>query len=215
MRGSNRFDFSRARALHSGKQQRFSMSQSAFKTRFLLAALPEVPFDGWTEELMDRTAARLRIPHSKMDMEFPGGANDLADYFSFWATEEAVRKMKKSRLGGMRVRDRITLGVRALLEVLSPHKQAAAAALSPARSLSLPRRLWHAADKIWWAAGDTATDYNHYTKRALLSGVIASTALYWLNDTSKGHAGTWAFLDRRIDNVLKIGMKISKFKKKA
>lgn len=191
---------------------------SLSKTTFLLTALPDVPFDGWTKELMERTAAKLKIAQNEVDMEFPRGISDLVAYFSIWATDETIKKLKKADLEKMRVRDRIALGVRTRLEILTPHKQAVSSALSfmalPPHSFSLPKLVWHAADKIWWAAGDTATDYNHYTKRLLLSGVLSSTMLYWLNDTSKGHEQTWAFLDRRIDNVLKIGMKISRFKKR-
>lgn len=195
-----------------------SQPSQPFKTKFLLAALPDVPFDGWTRELMERTTEKLKIAQDKVDMEFPRGIRDLVAYFSVWATDETLKKLKKTDLAALRVRDRIALGVRTRLEILGPHKQAVSAALSfmalPTHSFSLPKLVWHTADKLWWAAGDTATDYNHYTKRILLSGVLSSTTLYWLNDTSKGHAQTWAFLDRRIDNVLKIGMKIAQFKKK-
>jgi ubiquinone biosynthesis protein COQ9 len=59
-------------------------------------------------------------------------------------------------------------------------------------------------------AGDRATDYNYYTKRLLLAGVLSSTTLFWLNDRSKDHAATWAFLDRRIDEVLKVGGRLGK-----
>ena len=190
----------------------------AFKTKFLLTALPDVPFDGWTEELMARAAKKLKVSEAQVKKSFPAGVQDLVVYFSHWATAEAVQKMQKMNLATMRVRDRITVGVRIRLEILTPHKQAESAALSymalPPRSFQLPKLVWHAADKIWWTAGDTATDYNHYTKRALLSGVITSTTLYWLNDASKNHEQTWAFLDRRIENVLKIGQKIAQFKKR-
>ena len=192
--------------------------RTPFKTKFLLAALPDVPFDGWTKELMDRTADRLKISDKKIDMEFPDGVRDLVKYFSIWATAETIKALKKTSIANMRVRDRITYGVKAHLEILAPYKQAVAAALSfmalPPQSFSFPQLVWHTADKIWWAAGDTATDYNHYSKRILLSGVLSSTMLYWLNDTSENHQQTWSFLDRRIDNVLKIGMKISQFKKR-
>ena len=195
-----------------------SQPSQPFKTKFLLAALPDIPFDGWTRELMERAAGKLKVGQDKVDMEFPRGVRDLVTYFSVWATDETLKKLKKTDLAALRVRDRIALGVRTRLEILGPHKQAVSAALSfmalPTHSFSLPKLVWHAADKLWWAAGDTATDYNHYTKRILLSGVLSSTTLYWLNDTSKGHAQTWSFLDRRIDNVLKIGMKIAQFKKK-
>ena len=140
------------------------MSQDSvtFKTKFLLSALPDVPFDGWTNALMERTAERLKTAKNKVDMEFPDGARDLVKYFSTWATDEAVKKLKKANLSDMRVRDRITCGVRTRLEILAPYKQAESAALSfmalPPQSFSLPKLVWDAADKLWWIAGDTATD---------------------------------------------------------
>lgn len=195
----------------------FSMSPP-FKTKFLLAALPDVPFDGWTPALMARTARRLKLSEDKIAAAFPGGVQDLVAHFSDWTTDEMLARLKKQDLAALRVRDRITLGVRTRLEILGPYKQAVAAALAflarPPHSLRLPRLVWQVADRIWWTAGDTATDYNHYTKRALLAGVLSATTLYWINDTSRGHEQTWKFLDRRIDNVLKIGQKLSSFKKR-
>ena len=73
------------------------------------------------------------------------------------------------------------------------------------RHLALPKMVWRTADAIWREAGDTATDHNHYTKRLLLSGVITSTTLYWLNDDSPGQEKTWEFLDARIDGAMKLG----------
>jgi ubiquinone biosynthesis protein COQ9 len=57
---------------------------------------------------------------------------------------------------------------------------------------------------IWYAAGDTATDFNYYTKRALLAGVYSATVLYWLDDKSEDFAKTWTFLDRRIADVMRV-----------
>jgi ubiquinone biosynthesis protein COQ9 len=63
--------------------------------------------------------------------------------------------------------------------------------------------LWETADAIWTALGDASDDLNWYSKRAILSGVYSSTVLYWLGDQSAGHAATWAFLDRRIEEVMR------------
>ncbi len=187
------------------------------KTKFLLAALPDIPFDGWTEALMNRTAEKLKLPAAKVAQAFPAGVRDLAAYLFYWATDETLAKLKKKKMDKMRVRDRIRLGVQTRLEILAPYKPAVSSAIAyltiPPRSLMMPKLVWHTADKIWWAAGDTATDYNHYTKRLLLSGVLTTTTFYWLNDTSKNHQKTWDFLDRRIEDVMKIGQKISRFKK--
>jgi ubiquinone biosynthesis protein COQ9 len=66
------------------------------------------------------------------------------------------------------------------------------------------KQLYRTVDAIWYAAGDTATDFNFYTKRMLLAGVYAATLLHWLDDKSEGFAATAAFLDRRISDVMKI-----------
>jgi ubiquinone biosynthesis protein COQ9 len=59
-------------------------------------------------------------------------------------------------------------------------------------------------DLIWYAAGDTATDFNYYTKRGLLASVYGLTILYWLSDTSKGVSQTEAFLAQRLNDVMQI-----------
>ena len=74
---------------------------------------------------------------------------------------------------------------------------------------------WATVDAIWRACGDRSHDYNYYTKRGLLSGVWTSTLLYWLNDRSEGDAATWAFLDRRIGDVMRIPKLTAPFKKAA
>ena len=44
-----------------------------------------------------------------------------------------------------------------------------------------------------------------YSRRATLAGVLVATLLYWLDDQSEGCAESWAFLDRRIEDVMRIG----------
>lgn len=189
------------------------------KTDILLSALRDAPFDGWNDALLEKAAKKNKISAAETARLFPAGARDLAVYFSEWADDQALAKLTPAKLKNLKVREKIALGARTRLEIMAPHKAAAQTALTfmalPPRSLWLPKMVWRTADRLWLAAGDTATDYNHYTKRLLLSGVLTSTALYWLNDQSAGHEKTWAFLGNRIDNVLKLGQKISAFRKKA
>jgi ubiquinone biosynthesis protein COQ9 len=186
------------------------------KTEILLAALPHVAFDGWSEEVLIRAAKQVKADPAKI---FPEGVYGLVLHFSEWADQEMLSQMDPKKMKSMRVRDKVALGVRERLELLAPYKEAMSAALSfmsmPPKSLHLPKLVWKTADKIWWAAGDTATDYNHYTKRILLSGVLSSTTLYWLNDQSEDHEKTWRFLDRRIDNILTVGKALSSLVKRA
>lgn len=184
--------------------------------RILEAALPDVAFDGWTGELLARAAKRLKLDEDDVAAAFPEGPLGLVKYFSEWANLGMIEKLPAKKLATLKVREKVALGVRTRLELLAPHKQAVAAALAflapPPKNLLLPKMVWTTADVIWRAAGDTATDYNHYTKRILLSGVLTSTTLYWLNDKSDDNEKTWAFLARRIDNVLKIGQVLGKLK---
>jgi ubiquinone biosynthesis protein COQ9 len=92
------------------------------------------------------------------------------------------------------------------LEIMAPAREAVRKALS---ILAMPHNApiamtigWRSADLMWRLAGDTATDFNHYTKRITLGAVYGSTLLAWLDDESDGLSETAAFLDRRIDNVM-------------
>jgi ubiquinone biosynthesis protein COQ9 len=107
----------------------------------------------------------------------------------------------------LKIRERIKVAVRARIEQTvggreSVRRGLAMLALPPNGPLGL-KLLYRTVDAIWYAAGDTSTDFNFYTKRAMLAGVYSSTLLYWLNDRSGDSEATWAFLDRRIDNVMR------------
>ena len=114
--------------------------------------------------------------------------------------------LEKAGIGTMKVRDRIRLAVRTRIEQHAGSKETARRALA---LLALPlnarlglKLLYRTVDAMWYAAGDTSADFNFYTKRATLAGVYSSTLLFWLNDRSPGDEATWAFLGRRIDNVM-------------
>ena len=171
------------------------------RDRLLLAILGNVPFDGWTAKALahaDPSGVETR-------RLFPGGVSDALRHFADWADRQMSAAMDGVELGEFRIRDQIALLVKARLDALEPHKEAVrreAGWLALHAPELAPKLLWRTADSMWRLAGDTASDLNHYSKRVLLSGVIATTTLCWLGDSSPGNEATWAFLDRRIDNVL-------------
>ena len=136
---------------------------------------------------------------------FPGGARELMAYFLGDADRGMAAQMADPDCAKMRVRDAIAMAVRARLESLAPHREAVRRAIV---TLSLPqnggmacRLLYAAVDSMWIAIGDRSTDFNFYSKRALLAGVYSSTLMYWLADESQGFEDSWGFLDRRIGNA--------------
>jgi ubiquinone biosynthesis protein COQ9 len=114
----------------------------------------------------------------------------------------------------MKVRERIATAVRLRLEQNLGEREAIRKGLTflalPQHATLATKLLYRTVDAMWLAAGDRSTDYNFYTKRLLLAGVYSSTLLVWLDDQSDGLEKTWAFLERRIDNVLKVGGSIGK-----
>lgn len=169
--------------------------------------LNHVPFDGWTQAALARAAEDLGIPESRAELVFPGGAIDMVDAFIARLDDQMAAQLEALDLSAMKIRDRIRTIVRTRLDLSLPHREAIRRGISilglPQNAVRATKILWRTADSMWYAAGDTATDYNYYTKRATLAGIYSSTLLVWLNDESDGLSETWGFLDRRIDSVMR------------
>jgi len=174
----------------------------------LAAALAHVPFDGWTAALLDRAAEDLGVAPGEARRLFPGGAAELAGFFVAEADRRMVEAFAAKGGAELRIRERIALAVRLRLEHAAAHREAVRRTLAfyalPQNAAAGLASLYRTVDAIWRAAGDTATDFNFYTKRALLAGVYGATLLYWLEDRSEGSTATWRFLDRRIEDVMRI-----------
>lgn len=178
----------------------------------ITAALPHVPFDGWSLKSLAQGAEDAGYTRSDMLRVFPAGHMQAVDYF-FALSDDALKEALKSyHLESMKIRERIALAVRLRIEVHDGHKEALKRAVSlymlPFNLGRAMHSLYRTMDAIWHAVGDRSTDFNFYSKRATLAGVYVATLNYWITDESPGHRATWEYLDRRIETV----MKIEKFK---
>ncbi len=180
------------------------MNRDLALQRLLEAALPHVAFDGWSETTLKAAIADSGVDAGLARALVPRGGVDLALAYHRLGDQQMVSALAASDLSTLRFREKVTHAVRLRLEGAEREVVRRGSAL-----LSLPqhasdgaRAIWGTADAIWRALGDTSTDVNWYTKRATLSAVYGSTVLYWLGDQSEGLTETWAFLDRRIENVM-------------
>ena len=178
------------------------------RDRLADAMAAEAVFVGWTRAALSAAARQLELPAGEADRLFPGGPVQVLTFLSERADLRTVEDMEKQGVAGLKIRDRIKSAVRIRLERHAGEREAVRRALA---LLSLPfnaglalKLLYRTVDAMWYAAGDTSTDFNFYTKRATLAGVYSSTLLYWLADRSPGSEATWGFLDRRVDDVMKI-----------
>jgi ubiquinone biosynthesis protein COQ9 len=179
---------------------------AALRPRLIATMLPHVAFDGWSAATRDAGAADAGIDPDIAAMALPDAAA-MIDAYTTRADAMMTDALTAAGIADMKVRDRIRLALWTRLEQAGDNREAVRrtlAVLAMPRNAALATRiLWRSADVMWRAAGDTATDFNHYSKRAILGGVYSATLLYWLDDDSADHAATRAFIDRRIDGVMR------------
>jgi len=176
------------------------------RRKLALAVGENAVFDGWTKKAVDSAAAQLGIDPVQARLAMPKSQAALVDLYIQEVDRSLEAWFTPERLAEMKIREKIRSLVWRRLEIMGPAREAVRrglAILAMPQNVPLALRIsWRTADLMWRIAGDTSTDFNHYTKRMTLGAVYASTLLAWLEDQSDGWTETAAFLDRRIDNVM-------------
>lgn len=164
-------------------------------------------FDGWSDEAVAAAADLAGIDQAVASFAFSGGPMAMIAAWIDACDTAMAAEWPAERLAQLKIRERIRTLVQFRLDYVTPQQEALARALAiMALPQNAPQALklgWHSADLMWRLAGDTATDYNHYTKRTILSGIYAATLTVLAHDRSEDQADTRAFLERRIDGVMR------------
>ncbi|MFN7180551.1 COQ9 family protein [Hyphomonas sp.] len=185
------------------------------RRRWLEALLPEVAFEGWTEEAARSAAIRAGLTDGEQALAAPQGVVNLVDAFFDAAEAEARAALAAEDLSALRVPDKVKRGVLAWLSALAPNREAVRRAASrgflPWGAGPALQRTWKVADMVWTAAGDTSQDYNRFSKRGLLAAVIPAIVLYWADNPSPDDLD--AFITRRLANVSGIGQRAGRIVK--
>lgn len=181
-------------------------SKGSGAERLLEAALAHVPFDGWSETTFRAAVADAGIDPALARAICPRRALDLALAYHRQGDARMAAALAGEDLSALRFRDRVARAVRLRLEGADRETVRRGAALFalPQNAAAGAALIWGTADAIWTALGDRSGDINWYSKRATLGAVFSATTLYWLGDESAGQEATWAFLDRRVADVMQI-----------
>ena len=178
------------------------------RRRLALAVGENAVFDGWTQQAVDAAAAQLGIDPVQARLAMPKTQAGMIDLYIQEVDRALEAWFTPERLALLKIREKIRALVWRRLEIQAPAREAlrrGLAILAMPQNVPLAMRIsWRTADMMWRVAGDTSTDFNHYTKRLTLGGVYGSTLVAWLDDHSDGFADTAAFLNRRIDDVMRI-----------
>jgi ubiquinone biosynthesis protein COQ9 len=179
----------------------------ALRLKLALAVGENAAFDGWSQKAVDSAASDLGVDLAQARIAFPKDAPHMIEAWIGGVDAAMEGHFTPARIESLKVRERIRALIWYRLETMAPAREAARSALS---ILAMPQNVplalkigWRSADLMWRLAGDTSTDYNHYSKRLILSGVYGATLLAWLDDQSEGWIETGAFLDRRLADVMR------------
>jgi len=177
------------------------------RARLAPAIVDAAAFDGWSDAAIRSAAEQEGIDPVVARLAFPGGAMDMIGAWVEAIDARMEAEFSADTLAIMPVRERIRALVWFRLECAGGKEESLRRALAieamPQNAARTLRMGWHSADLMWRLAGDTASDYNHYTKRVILAGIYAATLAVFVSDESEGKAETRAFLDRRIEGVMR------------
>lgn len=164
-------------------------------------------FDGWSGEAVKVAAEQAGVDADVAAYAFRGGAMEMISAWTASVDVAMARGLSAAELKALTIRARIRRLVQFRLETVRGQEEALSRALA---IMAMPQNVaqalklgWRSADVMWRLAGDTAADYNHYTKRATLGAIYAATLAVFADDQSEGKLETSAFLDRRIDDVMR------------
>lgn len=181
----------------------------------LLATLPQVAFEGWTDKALAAGVADAGLSAAEGEIAFPGGATEMITHWQAMSDRETFAALERTPTAGLTTGERLSIAVRARIELNTPHREAVRRTLAylslPANAALALRLAWRTVDALWYAAGDTTTDVRYYGRRAALTALYTATVFYWLDDDSEDCADTWAFLDRRLTDFERLGAIVPPF----
>lgn len=164
-------------------------------------------FDGWSDAAVIAAAEQMGADPDVARLALKGGAMDMICAWIETIDRRMMQELPSEKLAEMKIRERIRSLVQFRLDAVTGQEEALRRALAvmamPQNAARALKTGWHSADIMWRLAGDTATDYNHYSKRAILASIYAATLAVFVEDESEDKAETRAFLDRRIEGVMK------------
>ncbi|KAI0236305.1 Ubiquinone biosynthesis protein COQ9, mitochondrial [Lamellibrachia satsuma] len=189
--------------------------EERIRERILGSALTFVPQHGWSKNALVAGAEVEGLPSVAHGM-FPRGGIELVLYFYAMSNQQLAdllaaenkltqdgNKQKKST--EVFIRDALETRLRMLIPYLSKWPQAMGLMSLPWNAPEALDNLKTMISDIWFYAGDRSVDMNWYSKRLSVAGVYKSSELYMLQDGSEGFRDTWGFMQRRINNVMKLG----------
>ncbi|OXB76067.1 UNVERIFIED_CONTAM: hypothetical protein H355_000166 [Colinus virginianus] len=195
-----------------GQESEDYESEEQLQHRILTAALEFVPEHGWTAEAIAEGAKTLGLSAAAAGMFHSDGSELILHFVSQCNTKLSdllEQEQKQVQLGEAEkkptdqfLRDAVEARLRMVIPYIEKWPQAVSILLLPHNIPSSLNLLTSMIDDIWHYAGDQSTDFNWYTRRAVLTGIYNTTELVMMQDTSPDFEDTWRFLENRVADAM-------------
>lgn len=180
--------------------------------------LSDIPFEGINTSSLEQSALNAGYNKDTVSAIFPYKIQNALQYLSEHFDNQMLKTLNDLDTEHLSIRDKIKTAAMIRIKMMNEHKEAyktiTAYWVNPVRTIKAKKIIWNTADKIWNWAGDTSTDYNHYTKRGILSAVLGATYAYWVAKEDKTLEKTESFLYRGLEKSVKFGTMVGKVIKK-
>ena len=190
---------------------------SNYSEKLVLGMLLNIPFDGLQWEALYRAAEDLKIYKNPLTNEnkielknfFENDLVNIIKAFNDYLDDKMEDSFSKTKKNKQRTPEKIKSLILNRISASLDFKDGIVSSLGfmslPQNSKSSLKMLYNTCDRIWRVSGDQSTDFSFYTKRLILSGVYSSTLMYWIQDDTGDLKNTEDFLNRRLEDVSKIG----------
>ena len=181
------------------------MSDKQKKQRFLNHFISIVQKNSWNIESFNKAQKKLKYSPNLLKVLFPNKLNDLVFYFSDFINKKMITAYKKKRINKKSLRLQILTLLKIRFSILNEYKSVIKESMvflcSPSKQLLSSKLIFKTADFMWISINDKSTDYNFYTKRAILGTIYSVVILFWLNDKSNKLDKTYNLLEKLIMNM--------------
>tara|TARA_Y100000994_G_scaffold207401_1_gene179915 strand:- start:411 stop:1040 length:630 start_codon:yes stop_codon:yes gene_type:complete len=163
--------------------------------------------NGWNKNLVNLIAKEKKFSKSQIISLFPEGYKSILEFYISSTDEDMINQCKKLDLIRMKTSDRVCQIIKKRFEINQKEKKIIKKTLLyltlPQNSKLAANSLYKTVDNIWYIAGDNSTDFNFYTKRAILSVIYTSTIFYWIF-RDKDLDQTEKFLKNQLSKLSKV-----------
>jgi len=173
----------------------------------ILAAVARANAEGWTRETLRHALTDVNEPPEMLDNVFPRGVVGAVEAWCALADRRMEEAAAAEDMAALRTPQRIRRVIELRLRAAEPDREALRAATA---LLALPwnipvglRCTANTASAIWYAAGDSSSDFSWYTRRATVAAIYAATLAYWLRPAGPELEEVLEFLDRRLADLPK------------